>query len=267
MKILTLNCFLSPWSFSRKTKLPLIIQALVQENPDIIFLQEIFFKSDAEYIIQNLKKFGFIDFFYSKSLLTISKHNFASKKYKNFKHHLYLNPFFFIIKVLNFIYGKGFQLLELEIDREPIVLVNTHLLSAYGWNHGVYLKARLHELEQIHSGLGRNKIQQIILGGDFNFDINSVPYVYLQSQSGFSDPLNFIKENTITVKNLNRKFFWLAKMNQRIDHIFIKGFENIRTNGKVIFKEPYEFAGKQMHISDHFGLVLNLEQNDGIIEE
>src|SRR3989344_6744442 len=148
MKIITLNCFLPPWSFNRNIRLPFIVKALVQENPDIIFLQEVFFKSDAKYLIENLLKQGYADYFYSKSLLTISKYPFTSKKYQDFKHPLYFNPIFFLIKILNSIYGKGYQVLELVISEQPIVLVNIHLFSAYGWNHGVYLKTRLNELKE-----------------------------------------------------------------------------------------------------------------------
>mgnify|MGYP001558062017 CR=1 FL=1 len=259
MKIITLNCFLSPWSFGRKQRLPFIVKALVEENPDVLFLQEIFFESDAQYIIENLKKFGFVDSFYFKSLLTISKYVFTSRKHQNFKYHSYFNPFFFIIKILNFIYGKGFQILETKINKQSVVLVNTHLLSAYGWNHGTYLKARIDELEQIIDGLGQMNRKQIILGGDFNFDLNSAPYLQVQNKYGFIDPLYFVKEKTITVENLNRKSFWLAKMNERIDHIFIKGFKNSKISGEIVFREPYQIEGKQLHISDHFGLTLNLE--------
>lgn len=85
MRIITLNCFLSPWSQKRKTRLPYLAKALTTEKPDVILLQEVSFKSDAAYLIDNLKKQGFVDFFYSNTLLTASKYPLVSKTFKSFK--------------------------------------------------------------------------------------------------------------------------------------------------------------------------------------
>ena len=291
MKLITLNCFLSPWSTKRKTRLPLIIKALSEEKPDIILLQEVFFKSDAKYIIENLLKQGYVYCFYSKTLLIISKYPFISRSYQNFKPRFSYNIFLYLVECLNWIYGKGCQVVEVnpvrddggfkppssrenrvspptsplafsngvKFNNQEVIIVHTHLLSIYGRDNGSYGKARLRQLLKICGLLPQQtSLQPIILAGDFNFDLNSPSYQTLVNHLGFIDPLKEIAGNTISTDNSNRQSFLMAKMNQRIDHIFIKGFEDTKTSGAIVFKQPILSAGKQLHISDHFGLALNL---------
>jgi endonuclease/exonuclease/phosphatase family metal-dependent hydrolase len=258
MKIVTLNCFLSPWSWKRKNRLSHLVKALVDERPDIIFLQEVFFKGDAGFIVKNLFQSGFVDFFYSKTLLIVSKYKFTSRAYQDFKPHFSCNILLFIIELLNWIYGKGYQIVEINFDNQHTYLVNTHLLSAYGLDYGFYQKSRLQQLVEICNCL-KNKLhqtRQVIFSGDFNFDINSSSYKVITNYYGFTDPFQKVTGNTFSTDNLNRKFFLLKKINQRIDHVFIKGFEQFKTFGQIIFCEPYFVDGKKSHVSDHYGLAL-----------
>ena len=259
MKVITLNCFLSPWSPGRKKRLSFLIKALTGEKPDIILLQEVFFKSDANYIVKNLEKYGFIDHFYSKTLLVISRYNFISRTHKNFKNHFERNILLYVNEILNWLYGKGYQIIKVNFNNIPIVVVNTHLLSAYGLDYGSFRKARLRQLLEICGYLKKIDAKKIILGGDFNFDINSPSYQVATNDYEFDDPLREVKGNTISTDNLNRQFFLMAKMNQRLDHFFTKGLDRIRISGQIIFREPFSVGGKKLHVSDHYGLALNVQ--------
>jgi endonuclease/exonuclease/phosphatase family metal-dependent hydrolase len=260
MKIITLNCFLSPWSPRRKSRLPLIVKELAKEKSDIALLQEVYFKSDADYLIKELSKFGFTASFYSKTLLIVSRHSFISSTHYNFQIQssrwnflLYLN------EISNLIYGKGFQIVELKVKDQLVAIINTHLISAYGLDHGIYREVRMRQVSEICDYIKNIKTKQVILGGDFNFDINSPSYNATTNHYGFIDPLKMVLENTISTDNLNRKFFLTDKMNQRLDHIFVKGFEQHTTSGGVVFREPHIISQKTLHISDHYGLFLNIQ--------
>ncbi len=262
MKIITLNCALSPWSPGRKKRLPYITKALIDENPDVIFLQEVSLKSDANYIVRELFKFGFVDSFYSDTLLIVSKYSLVSRAYQHFKINLGRNIFSNIYKILNRIYGKGYQIVEINFGNQPITFVNTHLLSTgYGHDYNSYHLARIEQFVEIDSCLRKlGKTKRIIIGGDFNFDINSSSYKVITNNYGLVDPPRELKGNTFSADNLNRKSFWLEKLNQRLDHILIKGFEGHKTSGKIVFSEPYSLDnGNKLQISDHYGLVLDIE--------
>lgn len=261
MKIITLNCFLSPWSLRRKNRLSHLVKALVDQKPDVVFLQEVFFRADANHIIKNLFAFGFKDYFYSNALLIVSKYPLISRSYRSFKPYFSRNPLLYAIEILNWIYGKGYQAAQVNFQGQPIFLVNTHLTSAYGRDYGLYSEARSRQLIEICDYLKKEGggTKQIIFGGDFNFDISSPSYKIVTNHHEFKDPLREIVGNTISTDNLNRKFFLMARINKRIDHIFIKGFGNLRTSGEILFKEPYSLGGKTLHISDHYGLALTFQ--------
>src|SRR3990167_6748916 len=216
MKVITLNCFLSPWC-PRKNRLPQIIKELSGEKPDIVLLQEVYFESDSKYTANELRKYGFVDSFRSKSLLIVSKIPFTSRSFYNFAPHFNSNFLICINEICNWIYGKGFQIVEIDFRGNPVVIVNTHLLSAYGLDYGSFRKARLRQLLEIRGYLRKINAKKIILGGDFNFDINSPSYQVATNDYEFDDPLREVKGNTISTDNLNRQFFLMAKMNQRLD--------------------------------------------------
>lgn len=260
MKIVTLNCCLSPWSPQRKNRLPHIVKELVKEKPDIIFLQEVFFKRDSNYLIKNLLKHGFVDYFYSKSLLIISKHLLASRVYYDFKPRLDHGLLGYIYEVGNWIYGSGYQFVEVVLGKKKIFFAHTHLLSTRGKDYDAYRKVRLRELIEICEYLKRKKHKRIIFGGDFNFDMNSSSYKVITEDYKFNDPLCKVKGNTISSDNLNRKSRFLVKIDQHVDYIFTKGLEKNKQHGEIIFQHPISTPKGKIHISDHYGLALNIKR-------
>jgi len=258
MKIITLNCCLSPWSPRRNDRLPYIVKALVKEKPDIIFLQEVFFKRHADYFVKGLLKNGFVDFFYSKSLLIISKYSLISRTYYDFKPHHDYGLLGYIYELGNLIYGSGYQFVELEIDKKKILFTHTHLLSAFGKDYGVYQKVRLRELKEVCEHLKKKNSKYIIFAGDFNFDFNSPSYKTITERYKFNDPFRKIEGNTISSDNLNRKSRFLVKMDQRLDYIFTKGFEKNRKHGEIVFQQPVSTSKGKTHVSDHYGLSLDI---------
>lgn len=245
-------------SNKKKKRLLYIVKELIKEDPDIILLQEVFFKHHSNYIVQNLLKNGFVAYFYSKTLLIVSKYPFISRTYYDFKPHSSNGLLPYVYEALNWIYGKGYQLVETKIGKHQILFVNTHLLSARGKDYGKYRESRLRQLIEICDYLKCKKFKRIIFGGDFNFDINSPSYKAITESYGFEDSLCNVKGNTISSNNLNRKSLSLVKMDQRIDYIFVNGFEQNRKSGEIIFNKPISTPKGKLHISDHYGLALDI---------
>ena len=224
MRIITWNCCLPPWSFSRKRRIPAIISGLVFYNPDIICLQEVFFKTDAELICKGLKALGFRNFFHFKNLLIISKRPLLNKRGFVFKSQGNLLGW----SCLDVLYGKGFELAQFEYQQEILSLVNTHLLSANASQRQIYQQIRLNQVQEICQLING----KAIMVGDFNFCPKTPPYFKIVN-SGFLDP------SDIELATVPKGKF---------DYIFIKGF----------FSKKAEPIFKGQEISDHMGLIIDI---------
>ncbi|MFA6073175.1 MAG: endonuclease/exonuclease/phosphatase family protein [Candidatus Woesearchaeota archaeon] len=232
MKIITLNTALAPWSLTRRKRLPLICSVLLREKPNIVALQEVFFKKDAEYLKSVFFKKGFIHSFHCKTLLFISKVPLYNCKYFEFKTQ---GPLF-SWALLDRLYKKAYQIAELRLGKNRLILINTHLLSANGMDKGVYEIIRKKQFLEIINKLKAFKKKKIIITGDFNFDINTKVYNLIDEHS-LIDPLRNIFGNTF----IGSKY--------RLDHFFLKNFDKKNIKCKIISKKAWP--------SDHYGLKLS----------
>ena len=198
-------------------------------NPDIICLQEIFTKNNAGKIISLLKKSGYLDFYYTKNLLAVSRYKILDRGYKIFKEQGKLLSY----SILDVLYKKAFQYFSLKTDRK-ILIINAHLLSAAGKQNYHYKKSREKQILEILSNIKKNSIKRVIILGDFNFVQNSEPYKLIM-ENGFVDASRNIKEVTFPRKKI------------KIDYIFVKGIREDNLRIKIIKMNP---------LSDHNALYL-----------
>ena len=160
----------------------------------------------------------------------------------------------------DWIWGKGFQIVEIRSNEHQITLVNLHLLSrAYEHPDPIFWEARTRQLKYILDRVRRISSGLVILGGDFNFEKHSLPYDELVKNNSFENRLETVVGDTLSSDNSNREYFGFQKINQRIDHFFIRGLENQGISGDIIFKEPSLSSGIMINISDHYGLSLIIQ--------
>ena len=191
MKILSWNCCLPPWALTRGRRLPKIVLTALDSEPDIICLQEVFFKSDAQKIVELLSSHGFVDSYHFKDLLTVSKFPLLDKKGQQYRSQGGL----FSLAVLDAAYGKGFQIVKFMDGDTLTFLANTHLLSAWavatpGLQH--IREQQAHEVCQSMTQLPEG--EKIILG-DFNFQPKTLPYQEF-TKMNFKDDTNDQKTTT-----------------------------------------------------------------------
>jgi endonuclease/exonuclease/phosphatase family metal-dependent hydrolase len=224
MRILAWNCNLPPWVFDRKKRRLSIAAALININPEIICLQEVFFKKDADFLIEKLKDFYFEHSFYHKNLLIISKIPILKSQKFIFKNQ----GSFFSSAIFDAVYKKGFQVIFLENN---FCIINTHLLSACGSVEEVHQTTREKQVEEICQKIVENNSKKIILG-DFNFTSLSEPFKKL-IKHGFKE---YFDENIKTHGD------------KKLDHVFVKDVKYI--NKEVVFGEK--------QYSDHKGLLIEI---------
>jgi len=232
MDIITLNTALAPWSLSRRKRLPLICSVLLKQNPDIVALQEVFFKKDALYLQKELSKKGCIYSFHYKNLLFISRIPLYNCKGFEFK---FQGPLF-SWAVLDRLYKKAYQIAEMHLGKEVVTLINTHMLSAKGIDSGVYKETRKKQFIEILNMLKSFRKNKVIITGDFNFDINTQSYNLINKYK-LIDPLSNTSGNTF------------IGTERSPDHFFLKRFNKKMIKSKVISQKSWP--------SDHHGVKLS----------
>lgn len=207
MKIISWNCCSPPWSLTKKKRLPLFIPILIEENQDIICLQEVFSEKDSRYIAQELDQKNYHYSFHFKDLLIISKLPFMSKAGYIFKTQGDL----FSWAILDRLYGKGYQVIDVINKDRRVTILNTHLLSAYAFSGDRYQKVRTQQTSEICQTLKGGENSKIIVG-DFNFEPGTEPYK-LMIGNGYKDSF---QEDLKALKN------------RRLDYIFTKDINNFK---------------------------------------
>ena len=259
MKIITFNCFLTPWSLDRNKRLPFIFSALLKENPDIIFLQEVFLKKDATYLVEKFNKIGFRESIHSKDLLFLSKYPIISceqRKLNNWVH-------FFSLSTVERLLKDVYQIIKVKVNNETITCINLHLLEPYR-DTSIYQKTRAGQITEICENVSTEQ-NKIVMAGDFNFGMHTSPYEIVTEHFNFTDPLNHITASTFSMSNSNiQKSTFVQNLvpkviGQRIDHIFIRGFDQKKTSGEIVFTDKYVIGGENRNISDHYGLMLDID--------
>jgi endonuclease/exonuclease/phosphatase family metal-dependent hydrolase len=146
---------------------------------------------------------------------------------------------------------------------EGVVVVNVHFpYGGFGSNSQTQwhtIKKRNENLEYMNRHVS-SATEKVIIVGDFNFgqDIAQENYEKMLS-FGYSN----ISNGSITwdVKNPLNMMFPLST-SQSIDHIFLSDFfqTTIQSHGcKRVLDEPVETKNGPMYLSDHFGLMSDIE--------
>jgi endonuclease/exonuclease/phosphatase family metal-dependent hydrolase len=234
-------------------------QAIFELNPDIVCLQEVYKQSDAEMLKEQTKVYPYT---YKSPGEHISKNAglFIMSKYP-----------FRVLEELDF-RASGFEKIvakgavKIKITEGPytdVVVVNVHFpYGGFGsdsqtkWST---IKKRNSNLEYLDRHVSSTS-EKVVVVGDFNFgpDIAQENYEKMLS-FGYSN----ISNGSITwdVKNPLNIMFPLS-VSQSIDHIFLSNlFQKSlqKQSCRRVLDEPVETKKGPMYLSDHFGLMCDIE--------
>ena len=133
LKIMTLNCWGIPFfTPQRRRRIQAITKTLKNGTWDVVALQEVWLKSDRDWIIQNSgfefhATFDTSENFFGSGMLLLSKHKILKKDFQTFVSsgfpHLLHEMDYHTAK------GIGYALLETPIGEVPIFI--THLIAKY----------------------------------------------------------------------------------------------------------------------------------------
>lgn len=254
LSIICLNCFGIPVSFNRKLRFGNIADKILETDPDLVLLQEVWMKSDRNILDKKLSKKYFsypktTKSFSSGGLMTFSKNidleNFEFHKFKN-------QPPITLITIPDRIGGKGFQTFRIHLGNKEIQIINAHLFCAYD-KRVRFLQIIEHQLAEISSYINDTR-SSLIVAGDLNLTPDDTRIIDFRKQLDLTDGLPK-SENTIDLKNLNRGKIMNMFSSEplRTDYILTNKLIRI-VEEKVVFKEIQVTGNKRFQTSDHFGV-------------
>jgi len=257
--LVTLNCFDSPLSLSRHSRLNLLAAKIISLKPDLIFFQEITFTKTAAQFASLFREHGYKVYYdagfilnkgglFTASLLPLGPSRFV--RFKNQGKFLSLQ---FTDKIL----GKGYQQLQLSLGGKDVTLFNVHLANVYNHNSPGEQKILQNQLKQLTQSL--TEVKNAIVCGDFNFSPASPLYTTLLETTNLIDPLSHSNLVTVSSGNTHRQGPLKQGTGQKLDYTLISKGLFQKVVSQVIFSQLFQVNNQNIHLSDHFGLLVTLE--------
>ncbi len=262
----------------REERMAEIVKEIVELDPDVAILVEAFEKPHREIILQGLKSLDspltnvryFPNADYGSGIFVLSRYPVVKDDLVPFR--VYVPPGSGEEKM-----GKSMATLRLRTPHGDILLVGLHALSRTMFPRigGRIIQtdarkcARLLQMYEIAKTLDerrkQEKVNAVVVGGDFNVFPGLLEYELLMALSGFAnvydevhpgeDESTFSSENPFTLIPLK----W---MDQRIDHLIYADFSEregprlAAMDARVVMKQTFEGPdGKQINMSDHYGIL------------
>jgi endonuclease/exonuclease/phosphatase family metal-dependent hydrolase len=259
IKIITINCFDTPLSLKRSARIKHLISELILFKADVICFQELIFLKRVRRISKIFEDTGYHTFFTPGKrlnrggLLIVSRYPIISSEYVKFKSQA--TPFSF--QLTDRLLRKGYQKIIVDIDGKTFSIINTHLVSLYKRVSGKENIILLKQFLEFLNGIKEEK-ERAIVAGDFNMALSENLYKELQEKTNLYDPLR--GENLVTVSKCNtqRKNFYKIRNDTRLDYILLS--KDLKTvNQRIILDGLHTIRGKKINLSDHFGLMMEVE--------
>jgi endonuclease/exonuclease/phosphatase family metal-dependent hydrolase len=263
VKILAWNVFMLPaWLFQAKQmeRAGLIAKTILQENPDIIILQEVFIEDartkigkllEKEYPYQNGEPEGGAFFRFNSGVFVLSKIPFHHITFTRFKD----------CSGFDCLSGKGAYLLEFERGGSPFQVVGTHTQS--GGVHETARKQYKQIKEKLLDKYYKDGVPQILLGDLNTNNADSVNYQQMmqifECENGIctGEPLSYDGKN-----DLAKKFF--GEHYSILDYILLRqNNSRITVSNRRIHKFTSDQFGKYKFndLSDHYAISAQIHLN------
>ena len=261
LKILSLNCFESPFSRTNNSRITRLTKEILTLEPDILCLQEIIFSKTAKKLDRALANKGYFSVYKPGAIFNWGGLFFASKLLPDKKEYIRFKKsgLLFSLAVTEKIIKKGYQKIELCLNPK-ITILNTHLLCLFPFGRKSHKKTQAAQLSQIIEDIQRNIRNFFVFSGDFNFQPSDALYKTLRSQLKIIDPLLTSTKPTVVKSNTNRKAFFWPKENARVDYTLLSANPNLtRVRQQIIFEQTYQIRNRELNLSDHYAILTELK--------
>lgn len=253
MKIVTYNCFgiplLTPHLESRLKNIAREMEAL---EPDIIFLQEVFFSCHKRILATGLKNFphhylpsdGFLKM--GGGLCCFSKFPLETTHFKKFSLSGRWSDHSFADKLAE----KGFM----RVMSGGRCFYNVHLTCDYDDNPtpgGTYYPLQKFQLDELEKSLSQVPVgMPTFIIGDFNLPPSAKLFTDFLQATNFVD---LTASQNPSVIGLRGSIIGKRPRKQKIDYVLFRGSRAPGATWKYILKEP--------KLSDHLGILMQIDEN------
>lgn len=252
-------------SRDRAPRIEAICKELSSGQYDIVSLQEVWSQQDSEQLQQGtLSVLPYSHYFHSgvmgAGLLVLSKYPILGTLF----HAWSVNGYFHRIQHADWFGGKGVGLCRILFGDQIVHLYNAHLHAEYDNENDEYKTHRViqaFDTAQFIEATRGNSVLQI-LAGDLNTQPHDISYKVLLYTSKMTDSCasdsfrtNECGRNSYTSKRALDK----NPLGIRIDHIFVRGADNI--NAEIVeytLPFPERVPGQKFSFSDHEAVLAKL---------
>jgi len=257
IKVLSFNCADSPVNFgNREVKFKLISEEIKKLKVDVVFFQELVTKKAVKTLVENLKDYSFAgsteDPKKSGGLLIASKFKILNSEFIKYNRQAYWNP----LSLSDWVLGKGYLMVQLKVGKSEIKVVTSHTVCNY-FRDCFGKKALRDQLMQL-AEFSKNYKGKLIVSGDFNLIFGSELYHELIKESRLFDPSSKAKFFTMNPDAVAKPWNYFSELiygKVKLDYTLFNGFNNKKIKQKpVLNKKVKTSQGKEMWLSDHFGL-------------
>jgi endonuclease/exonuclease/phosphatase family metal-dependent hydrolase len=182
LRVLTLNCL---FLHSPRARLRVVGRLLKDMAPDVICLQEIFFRRNVRLLDDNRALFRPWGVGVRGGLVTVANGPVDQWSFERFRTGLWFE----------WIARKGFLTTRLRLGGEPVTVVNTHLLANYDENWALdnrYARRQLDELDQLAEAIRRLPADELlVVAGDFNVPAMSAQFREFMAACGLRNAVDW----------------------------------------------------------------------------
>ncbi len=262
LKVLSLNCFGAPQSFNRNQRFEKIGHELIDLNPNIIALQEVYFSNDRDRLLSSFNR-DFLSY-YSKGPLKTTVGGLITLISGFKSEDVGFNRFndqgpIALLPLFDRLAPKGFQHIKLFQKDRVIDFINVHFICVYKDKQN-YRLAYSNQMKQLIEYIVRNCGVDVLIAGDLNRDAYSDEIIRLKSELKLYESLNN-EAITVSSENTNRKGLtniYSGYRSFRTDYVFSSQSVEI-VSAKIVLDELYDIGHNKSHLSDHFGVMSEID--------
>jgi len=260
LRLLSFNCLGVP-ALSTRARLRTLARLVDEEQPDVVCLQEIQLHPYLRLIrrhVTALPHTAHEPFLHAPKggLVTLSRLPVLRAEFELYRHRGWWHT----PSLADWLLHKGFLATHHDLDGQPVIVINTHLVANYDgdWTpDNRYARAERAELAQLAAFLAGLPDEALLLvAGDFNLPRGSWLYDEFVAATGLLDPLADSRAPTYRPLRLLPDRYAEA-----IDHVYVRppGGAAVTTAAVLRFDEPVPLVnGRTAHLSDHLGVELTL---------
>lgn len=265
MRLGTFNVWGLPEAFSDdvSSRMRALVARLEATDLDILMIQEAWTREVRRTLRNGARRAGFAVSSgdgASGGLMTLSRFPIRASRFERFRFRGDPER----VTKGEYLGGKGFEVVEVEGDEGPFVVVNTHAHARYSAENSTLDSAvRTAQLLQIVAFLNGH-VGSVVIGGDFNCREVDPEYRVFQGLTGAIELGSGAPIETLSSSNFYKRD--RTAPDKRIDFLFVRPASGVAwraSDPRLLFAETARIRRRDRSLSDHYGFRVEFDWQPG----